>query len=82
MILEAAGGLQAVGEATTGRDAVWLTKKLQPDAIVMDVAMLRLIGLEPDPSSRFPPPKFSSFPRTRTTSTSHGGSRSAPPVFW
>jgi DNA-binding NarL/FixJ family response regulator len=45
-ILETEGDIEVVGEASTGRQAVALAKKLTPDVIVMDIAMPFLNGLE------------------------------------
>ena len=45
-ILEADAGLQVVGEAEDGRDAVQKTLALQPDVLVLDVSMPRMTGLE------------------------------------
>lgn len=45
-LLEAEDGIEVVGEAATGRKAVELTKKLQPDVVVMDIAMPKMNGLE------------------------------------
>jgi DNA-binding NarL/FixJ family response regulator len=45
-LLEAEGDIEVVGEAQTGRQAVQLTTKLQPDVVIMDVAMPLLNGLE------------------------------------
>src|SRR3954467_15216102 len=38
--------IEVVGEAETGRQAVQLTRKLQPAVVVMDIAMPLLNGLE------------------------------------
>jgi len=38
--------IEVVGEAETGRQAVQLTRKLQPEVVVMDIAMPLLNGLE------------------------------------
>lgn len=46
VLLEAEPDIAVVGEASTGREAVQLTKKLQPDVVVMDIAMPSLNGLE------------------------------------
>jgi DNA-binding NarL/FixJ family response regulator len=46
MLLEAESDIEVVGEATTGRQAVELTRKLQPAVVVMDIAMPLLNGLE------------------------------------
>jgi DNA-binding NarL/FixJ family response regulator len=45
-LLEAEPDIAVIGEADTGRAAVQLTKKLQPDVVVMDIAMPQLNGLE------------------------------------
>jgi DNA-binding NarL/FixJ family response regulator len=45
-MLEAAGGIEVVGEASDGREAVRLAATLSPDVIVMDVAMPGLSGIE------------------------------------
>jgi len=38
--------MQVVGQAGTGEDTLTLTKALQPDIVVMDIAMPRMDGLE------------------------------------
>ncbi len=45
-ILEDEGDIEIVGEAGSGGDAVSLTATLQPDVVVMDIAMPRTNGLE------------------------------------
>jgi len=45
-LLESESGIEVVGEAKTGREAVQLTKKLLPAVVVMDIAMPLLNGLE------------------------------------
>jgi len=45
-LLEAESDIEVVGEAITGRQAVELTRKLQPAVVVMDIAMPLLNGLE------------------------------------
>lgn len=45
-MLELEGDFEIVGEAQDGRQAVALVKKLQPDVVVMDIAMPLLNGLE------------------------------------
>jgi two-component system chemotaxis response regulator CheB len=45
-ILQSAGGIQVVGTARNGLEAVRLAKRLQPDVITMDVYMPELDGLE------------------------------------
>jgi two-component system, NarL family, response regulator NreC len=46
LILSANSDLQVVGEAGNGREAVDLAQKLQPDMVLMDVAMPELNGIE------------------------------------
>ena len=46
VLLEAESDMTVVGEAETGRQTVQLARKLQPDVIIMDVAMPMLNGLE------------------------------------
>jgi two-component system response regulator NreC len=46
LILETQSDIRIVGEASNGREAVELAEKLQPDVIVMDVAMPELNGIE------------------------------------
>src|SRR5688500_11136367 len=46
VLLEASGEVKVVGEAETGRQAVAMVRKLNPDVIVLDVAMPLLNGLE------------------------------------
>jgi DNA-binding NarL/FixJ family response regulator len=45
-LLEHESDIEVVGEAATGREAVQLTRKLQPAVVVMDIAMPLLNGLE------------------------------------
>jgi DNA-binding NarL/FixJ family response regulator len=45
-LLAAEEDVMVVGEADNGRQAVQLAKKLQPDVVVMDIAMPLLNGLE------------------------------------
>ena len=45
-LLELDPGLEVVGEAKDGRQAVELTKKLRPAVVLMDIAMPKLNGLE------------------------------------
>jgi DNA-binding NarL/FixJ family response regulator len=46
MILAAQADMEIVGEAGNGREAVELAGELQPDVVVMDVAMPELNGIE------------------------------------
>jgi DNA-binding NarL/FixJ family response regulator len=45
VVLEKAG-IQIVGEASTGREAVELAQRLRPDIVVMDVSMPELNGID------------------------------------
>jgi DNA-binding NarL/FixJ family response regulator len=45
-ILAAESDMEIVGEAANGRDAVEFAERLQPDVVVMDVAMPELNGIE------------------------------------
>jgi len=45
-LLEAEEDFNVVGEAENGRQAVQMAKRLQPDVVVMDIAMPSLNGLE------------------------------------
>jgi DNA-binding NarL/FixJ family response regulator len=46
MILEAEEGIEVVGEAADGREAVSETERLRPDLILMDVRMPEMDGIE------------------------------------
>ena len=46
MILEADSGVQVVGEAPDGEEAIALVRRLRPDVVLMDVRMPVLDGLE------------------------------------
>jgi len=45
-VLEAEPDISVIGEADNGREAVALASRLQPDAVVMDIAMPMLNGIE------------------------------------
>lgn len=45
-LLEQSGEVQVVGEASTGLEAVDLTKAHKPDVVVMDLSMPRLDGIQ------------------------------------
>jgi two-component system response regulator NreC len=46
MLLERQPGLQVVGEASDGREALSVIDQLKPDVVVMDLAMPNLNGIE------------------------------------
>jgi DNA-binding NarL/FixJ family response regulator len=46
MILDAEAGMEVIGEAGDGRDAIDQARVLQPDIVLMDVRMPELDGLE------------------------------------
>lgn len=52
IILEQHGGFDVVGEAADGEAAVELTTRLRPDAIVLDLAMPVMDGLQAIPLLR------------------------------
>ena len=45
-LLESEPDLEVVGEAADGRDAVQLAEELNPDVVIMDIAMPRLNGID------------------------------------
>jgi DNA-binding NarL/FixJ family response regulator len=52
LALELAGGFEVVGEAADGAEAVALTERLQPDVLLLDLAMPVLDGLQALPLVR------------------------------
>lgn len=46
LVLQAQSGISVIGEAADGREALDLVEKLQPDVVVMDIAMPNLNGAE------------------------------------
>ncbi|MCX6028318.1 MAG: response regulator transcription factor [Chloroflexi bacterium] len=45
-LLEKAGDMQVIGEAADGQEAVEMAERLQPDVLLLDIAMPRLNGVE------------------------------------
>ncbi len=45
-LLQSQAGLEVVGEAANGLEAIDLAQKLQPDVVVLDIAMPLLNGIE------------------------------------
>ena len=45
-LLESQSGWEVAAEATTGREAVELAKRLHPDVVVMDLSLPELNGLD------------------------------------
>lgn len=45
-LLEHADGIEVIGEAEDGQEALALVKRLQPDVIVMDISMPELDGIK------------------------------------
>lgn len=46
LILEQSAGVEIVGEASTGREALHLLKTTRPDIVLMDISMRDFNGLE------------------------------------
>ena len=46
LLVEMDGDIEVVGEAKNGREAMQLNMKLQPDVVIMDIAMPLLNGLQ------------------------------------
>lgn len=45
-LLEKAGNIEIVGEASNGQEAVILTRKLEPDVLIMDIMMPIMNGIQ------------------------------------
>ena len=46
MILETEPGIEVIGEAATGREAVTIARELRPDVVLMDIRMPEIDGIE------------------------------------
>jgi DNA-binding NarL/FixJ family response regulator len=46
LLFDAAPGLEAIGEASTGVEAVELTRRLRPDVVLMDIRMPEMDGIQ------------------------------------
>lgn len=46
MILEMSADIKVIGEAENGRDALEMLKQIQPDVVVMDIAMQEINGID------------------------------------
>lgn len=46
LLLQTMEGIEVVGEASDGREAIALTRKLKPDVVMMDIMMPELNGLD------------------------------------
>ncbi len=71
VLLNAMPDIEVVGEAVNGREAVECAERLQPDAIILDVAMPVMTGLEALPLLRERAPRsvvvvYAGGPRERT----------------
>lgn len=55
--LEAAGDFEVVGEASDGREAIDVVERVQPDVILLDLAMPVMDGLQAIPEIRHASPR-------------------------
>ena len=46
VLLEKAGDIEIVGEASNGQEAIWMTRKLGPDVLIMDIMMPIMNGIQ------------------------------------
>ena len=52
IMLEMDGGFEVTGQAADGREGIEVVSRLQPDAVLLDVSMPRMDGLEAIPAIR------------------------------
>ena len=52
LIVNTQDDMQVVGEASDGREAIQLARRLRPDVVLMDIRMPHLDGLEATPPTQ------------------------------
>lgn len=57
MVVESEPGMEVVGEAADGRDAIAVARRTRPDIVLMDISMPRLDGLSAARSCSTPRPR-------------------------
>ena len=45
-LLEKAGDIHVIGEASNGQEAIEMTEALKPDVLIMDIMMPRMNGIQ------------------------------------
>ncbi len=69
MVLDLEAGIKVVGEAGNGQEAIVLAEKLQPDVLLLDIAMPEMDGLEALPRVRAASPTTQVVMLTGVTAT-------------